>query len=198
MVGTVLAPVLFRLVAPWVGAAWQCVCLGGILALYATTPADAIRLPRWVSKVVIVGGMVAIPALCYGRMTWALVVAPLVVLVFDHLPLRLSRPEGKKRDHITARWSWRPGIASDWLAAIVLWSPTSWIILEGGPESSLPEWAIPASIYCLLFTSVLQLCGRAQAQARPRIPERVGMALVFWALGVAAVVGYAVSPEMSG
>ncbi len=190
VLGTLVSPILFRLVAPWVGAAWQCVCLGGMLALYATTPVNAIRLPAWVSKALIVGGMAAFPALCYGRVTWALVVASLVVASFDHVPLTFTRPEGKGV-HISARWSARPGVAADWLLTAVLWSPVMWVILSGDRGFALPEWSIPASFYCLMFMFIFQMPERLSGQAASRIPQRVGMAAFFLALGLMAVVGYA-------
>lgn len=181
-----LSPVLFRLVAPWAGAAWQCVCLGAILALYATTPADAIKLPRWVSKAVIVGGMAAWPWLCTGRMTWALVAATIVVFVADHLLLTITWPTAS----MSVRWSKRPGVASDWLATILLWSPTTWLLLVGSRVFSEPEWALLASGYVLMMMLVLQLKDRPD---RPCgwFSGRLGMATVFLGLGVVTAAAFA-------
>lgn len=196
VLGTLFSPILFRVVAPWLGAAWQCVCLGGMLALYATTPANAIRLPAWISKALIVGGMAAFPALCYGRVTWALVVAPLVVFVFDHVPLTFSWPGGNKGVHITARWSWKPGVASDWLAAVQLWSPATWLFLAGMTDPAAPAWAMTASFYGLMFMFLLQMPDRPRPGVKYRISGRVGMVMVFMAINVLVVVGLARSPDV--
>jgi hypothetical protein len=189
--GCTLSPILWHTIAPWAGAAWQCLCLGAIIALYATTPPDAIRLSRWASKAIILAGMVAWPVLCYRHVTWALVVATLVVAAFDHVPLTFTRQEDKGI-HISARWSSRPGVAADWLMTPVMWSPVMWVILSGSRSFALPEWSIPASFYCLMFMFVFQMPEEFSRPARPPIiPQRVGMAAVFLAVGVGAVVGYA-------
>lgn len=190
--GCALSPVLFRLVAPWAGAAWQCVCLGGILALYSTTPADAIKLPGWLSRAIIVGGMVLWPGLCYGRVTPVLLIPALVAVLFDHVPLTMTRKGAPKPGvHIGARWSWKPGVLADWATSVLLWSPTLWITL-GSPESNeaAPEWALRGCGFVLLWMLVMQLPEERSARW-PGVTTRVVVASVFVVLNLLAVVAYA-------
>lgn len=179
-----LSPVLFRLVAPWAGAAWQCVCLGAILALYATTPADAIKLPKWVSKFLIVGGMVALPALCYGRVTWALVITLLLVVVFDHLPVRPTKREAPKRGlNVSTGWSWEPGVTADWITVVFLWSPASWQLAR--PHMmEIPEAGLVWGVIFVAWLFVLQFAASEAVESRRRFVRRIGIATAFALLNV--------------
>lgn len=152
--GCALSPVLFRLIAPWAGAAWQCLCLGGILALYATTPADAIKLTRWESKLLIAGGMLAWPALCIGEVTTALVVTCLGVVILDHLPVSRWRRSsvGTSRRPATI-WSWQPGVLGDWLSCVVLWSPLVWWATSLGDSGQAMS---AAAIVCAFWVLAIQ------------------------------------------
>lgn len=125
---TMLSPVLYRLVAPWLGALWQCVCLAGIVALYATTPANAMRLPAHASRAIILLGTALIPGLCFGLVTVPLVLLPLLLLAFDHV--RIARAAPKR-----VTLSRDPGPLADWFSTVLLWSPAMWEML-GGPEAA--------------------------------------------------------------
>ncbi|MEZ6235329.1 MAG: hypothetical protein R3B68_14165 [Phycisphaerales bacterium] len=195
--GCGLSPVLFRLVAPWAGAAWQCLCLGGILALYATTPVDAIKLPAWLSRAIIVGGMVLWPWLCYGRVTPALLIPALVAALFDHVPLTMTRKGAPKPGvHIEARWSWKPGVLADWATATMLWSPMMWFMLAGSrAQHEEMRWAFGGSLLALLWMFVLQLPSE-RSKHWPRATPRVGIPVVFFLFHAYAAIAYAIDPGL--
>jgi len=179
VLGTLLSPILFRLVAPWLGAASQSLCLTWLAYLYATAPADAIRLPRWLSKVLIVAGMVAGSALAYGRLTWVTAIVTAVLLAFDFIHIeQQGAPARRRQARYRLRLSARPGPLAEWLSVVMLWSPAMWLFLAGTEAAEGRLWSLPASLVGVLGLTVIQLCGSSTPRPWPRAKIISGLVLM--------------------
>lgn len=184
------SPVLWRLVAPWAGAAWQCLCLGGILALYATTPASAIRLPAHASRALILLGFFALPALAMGRITVPLSALTALLLLLDHVGIGDGAGAGPTRVHLSRA----PGPTADWVSTVWLWNPALWPALAGSSAAAEPLPATLGSIPVLFAVMIPLWVLPRHTGSLPGGRRRVVMLLILGAVLVAVPVLIAMDP----
>lgn len=114
-----------------VAAAGALAALSAMLWLLATTPGDAIRLPKPLSEITVLAGMVVLTWLATGHPGFTPLAAAMMVVV-GH-----ARP-GPGRQ--APRWRWEWGLGNPWRLAPALWHPALWLTALHPWQSAL-VWA---------------------------------------------------------
>lgn len=114
-----------------IGSIWLTAWLSALLALLASTPRNAIKLPSIASELIVLGGMVALHWGTLGHPGWTPVPALLILLV-NHTALSANKtapPSGWSRAHLVPAFNL-------WPLAPMLWHPALWLTSKGSGFAS--------------------------------------------------------------
>lgn len=161
-----------------ISSVWLALALSALLALLATTPRNAIKLPSIASELIVLGGMIALHCLMFGKPGWTPIPAALI-LVVNHTALTAKSNTQIKlssRAHLVPAFNL-------WPLAPMLWHPALWLTTQGPAASSM-------------FTNMLTKSGWAgvglwiAAGLGSSLAQRPGVALPIlgWAAWIAASV----------
>ncbi len=124
-----------------VAGAWTAAHLTAIIALLATTPRAAIRLPAWLGEAVVLGGAPLLFRGATGAWTPALVLAGALLIV----------------GHVSPRAPFRRAsgaLGNPWRLAASLWHPALWLLVFAPPPSPR-AWLAVAVVPAAQVASVL-------------------------------------------
>lgn len=105
---------------------WLAAGLSALLALLATTPRNAIKLPSIASELIVLGGMIALHWTIFGKPGWTPLPA-LAILLVNHTALTAGTntpPHGPSRGHLVPAFNL-------WPLAPMLWHPALWLTTKG-------------------------------------------------------------------
>jgi len=147
-----------------IGSIWLSAWLSVLLALLASTPRNAIKLPNIASECIVLGGMIALHWGVRGHPGWTPLPGTLIVLV-NHTALTVSMnapPNWWSRAHLVPAFNL-------WPLAPMLWHPALWLTSKSEGFASVfttmltkAGWAgVGLWIAAGLGSSLVQRPGRA-------------------------------------
>lgn len=145
-------------------AVWLVGWLSAILAMLATTPRNAIKLPSIASELIVLGGMIGLHWATVGKPSWTPVPALLVVIV-NHTALTAQTAASAAAPRTWwSRWHLVPAF-NLWPLAPMVWHPALWLTSKGPMLQSLltkSAWAgAGLAVAAGLASSLVQRPGRA-------------------------------------
>jgi len=161
-----------------ISSIWLSLALSSLLVLLATTPRNAIKLPSIASELIVLGGMIAVHSLMFGKPGWTPILAALILIV-NHTALTANastQPTLSSRVHLVPAFNL-------WPLAPMLWHPALWLTTHGSATTSMFTTMLTKSGWAGVGLWVAAGLGSSLVQRPGRVLPILG-----WAVWIAASV----------